>query len=123
MDEIRQELTETMRKQYPKKLLSNENLNEFFIQRVKKHMHIVLCFSPSSAKFRSQMFKFPGLMSNSTIIWFQKWPIDALSEVSAHFITKLEINGNDEDKSQLIKAMGFYHDTVRLTCAEYNKKC
>jgi hypothetical protein len=48
MDEIRQELTTVMKKQYPKKSPTNENLNEFYLQRVRKNLHIVLCFSPVS---------------------------------------------------------------------------
>ena len=48
MDEIRQELTVIMKKQYPQKQATVENLNEFYLQRVKKNLHIVLCFSPVS---------------------------------------------------------------------------
>jgi dynein heavy chain len=65
------------------------------------------------------MLKFPGLMSNSTIIWFQKWPLDALTEVSAHFLSKLEISASEHAKLQLINAMAFFHDTVHVRCVDY----
>jgi dynein heavy chain len=48
MDEIRQELAVIMKKQYPQKPPTIENLNEYYLQRVKKNLHIVLCFSPVS---------------------------------------------------------------------------
>lgn len=50
MDEIHQELAIIMKKIYPQKLPTSENLNEFYLQRVKKYLHIVLCFSPVSNK-------------------------------------------------------------------------
>ncbi len=48
MDEIRQELISSMKKQYPKRPQTNENLNDYYLQRVRKNLHIVLCFSPVS---------------------------------------------------------------------------
>ena len=61
-------------------------------------------------------------MSTSTVIWFQKWPIDALTEVSTHFISKLEMKTTEHDKAKIMKSMAFYHDTVRNACLEYYEK-
>ena len=61
-------------------------------------------------------------MSNSTIVWFRKWPLDALTEVAMHFISKLDIKTNNTEKLKLMKAMGHYHDTVRNICLEYYAK-
>jgi hypothetical protein len=61
-------------------------------------------------------------MSNSTIVWFQKWPIDALTEVAKHFVLKIDIKTANTEKLKLMKAMGLYHDTVRNICLEYYEK-
>ena len=46
MDEILQELISPMKKQFPRKPPTNENLYDFYMSRVKHHLHVVLCFSP-----------------------------------------------------------------------------
>lgn len=46
MDEITNELIPVMKKEYPKRPPTNENLYDYFITRVKSNLHVVLCFSP-----------------------------------------------------------------------------
>lgn len=48
MDEILQELIAAMKKEFPRRPPSNENLNEYYLSRVRKNLHVVLCFSPVS---------------------------------------------------------------------------
>lgn len=44
--EIVSELTPVMKREFPKKDLTHENVMEFFMSRVRQHLHIALCFSP-----------------------------------------------------------------------------
>ena len=46
LNEIRQDLIPYMKKEFPKKEHTVENLNEYFLARARKNMHITLCFSP-----------------------------------------------------------------------------
>lgn len=49
MDEITQELVPIMKKEYPRRPPTNENLYEYYLSRVRSNLHVVLCFSPVSA--------------------------------------------------------------------------
>lgn len=46
MDEILQSLVPIMKKEMPKHPPTNENLSDYFFSRVRKNLHIILCFSP-----------------------------------------------------------------------------
>ena len=48
IDEITQDLIPVMKKEYPRRPPTNENLYDYFITRVKNNLHVVLCFSPVS---------------------------------------------------------------------------
>ena len=48
MDEILQELVPVMKKEFPRRPPSNENLYDYYLYRVKNNLHVVLCFSPVS---------------------------------------------------------------------------
>lgn len=48
MDEIMGELIPVMKKEFPKRPPSNENLYEYYLTRVRNNLHVVLCFSPVS---------------------------------------------------------------------------
>ncbi|CAF4829022.1 unnamed protein product, partial [Rotaria socialis] len=54
MDEICQELVPIMKKQYPRRPPTNENLYDYFLSRVRQNLHVVLCFSPVGEKFRKR---------------------------------------------------------------------
>lgn len=46
MDEILQELIGVMKKEFPRRPPTNENLYEYYLSRVRQNLHVVLCFSP-----------------------------------------------------------------------------
>ncbi|CAH1780130.1 unnamed protein product [Owenia fusiformis] len=119
MDEITQELIPVMKKEYPRRPPTNENLYDYFTSRTRANLHVVLCFSPVGEKFRSRALKFPGLISGCTMDWFQRWPKDALIAVADHILGQFDIVCSPEVKKQVIQAMGMFHDGVAENCVEY----
>ena len=53
----------------------------FFIGRVKKNLHVCLCFSPGE-NLRNKARKFPSIINSTVIDWFQPWPEEALTSVA-----------------------------------------
>lgn len=108
-DEMMNELIGIMKKEFPRLPPTNENLYNYYMSRVNKNLHIVLCFSPVGEKFRARSLKFPALISGCTIDWFQRWPKDALKAVSEFILGEFNIDSTDEVKKNLHDAMGSIH--------------
>eukprot|EP00731_Ephydatia_muelleri_P018279 Em0011g319a len=119
LDEITGELVSVMKKQFPRRPPTQENLYNFFISRARKNLHVALCFSPVGEKFRNRALKFPGLISGCTVDWFSRWPKDALVAVAHHFLSSYEIICSPQTKQDVVQAMGTFHDFVAETCASY----
>lgn len=56
------------------------SLFNFFVNRCRENLHIILAFSPIGDAFRNRMRKFPSLINCCTIDWFSAWPDDALGK-------------------------------------------
>nr|XP_043909238.1 dynein axonemal heavy chain 3-like [Solea senegalensis] len=66
-------------------------LYNFFIDRVKANLHIVLAMSPIGDAFRNRLRMFPSLINCCTIDWFHEWPTDALEMVAQKFLEDVEM--------------------------------
>jgi dynein heavy chain len=53
---------------------SPAQLYAFFIEQVRKNLHLMLCFSPIGDDFRRRVRMFPSLVNCCTIDWFFEWP-------------------------------------------------
>lgn len=114
MDEILQELIAVMKKDFPRRPPTNENLYDYYLSRCRQNLHVALCFSPVGEKFRSRSLKFPGLISGCTMNWFQRWPKDALIAVSNHFLSEFDISCTQNVKQAVVSTMGIFQ--VRIGC-------
>jgi len=47
---------------------------------------------------------FPGLVNNTTIIWFMPWPAEALLEVANKYIANVELDKNPNEELERISA-------------------
>ncbi|XP_024080370.1 dynein beta chain, ciliary isoform X1 [Cimex lectularius] len=70
---------------------TKDNCWKFFIDRVRRQLKVVLCFSPVGSTLRIRARKFPALINASAINWFHEWPQQALISVSMNFLNKLDV--------------------------------
>ncbi|XP_032391908.1 dynein heavy chain 3, axonemal isoform X1 [Etheostoma spectabile] len=70
------------------------SMYNFFIDRVKANLHIVLAMSPIGDAFRNRLRMFPSLINCCTIDWFHAWPNDALEMVAHKFLEDVEMESN-----------------------------
>mmetsp|Transcript_17913 Transcript_17913/g.16185 ORF Transcript_17913/g.16185 Transcript_17913/m.16185 type:complete len:3436 (+) Transcript_17913:1-10308(+) len=99
-----------------------ENLKQYFIDKVRDNLHLMICMSPMNPKFPVRARKFPGIISCPTIDWFLPWPADALVALSKAFIQNFPVECTPEVKEGLMTHMGMVHSMVTEVCDEYYVK-
>nr|XP_023023241.1 dynein beta chain, ciliary-like [Leptinotarsa decemlineata] len=70
---------------------TRENCWHFFIDRVRRLLKVVLCFSPVGSTLRVRARKFPALVNCTSIDWFHEWPKEALESVSKRFLAEIDV--------------------------------
>jgi dynein heavy chain len=96
---------------------NKDNCWAYFISRVKKNLHMCLCFSPVGENFRNRSRKFPALVNCTVIDWFHPWPEDALLSVAAKFLAEIEMQ-TDEIRDAVVKFMPFSFKVVNECSAQ-----
>ncbi|XP_008847899.1 dynein heavy chain 17, axonemal [Nannospalax galili] len=84
---------------------------KFFIEKVRRQLKVILCFSPVGSVLRVRARKFPAMVNCTAIDWFHEWPEDALVSVSARFLRKTE-GIQPEVKTSISLFMSYVHTTV-----------
>lgn len=83
----------------------------FFIGRVKKNLHMNVCFSPGD-NLRNKARKFPAIVNATVIDWFQPWPEEALYSVAKE---KLKVELDDlPDKEYFESVVKFMPHSFRI---------
>ena len=100
---------------------AKEPMFEYFISKIKKNLHVCLCFSPVGAAFRQRASRFPSLVNCAVIDWFQPWPEMALYDVAKRFLSDTEL-GTPENKEVIVKFMPFSFKAVNDASDEYRDK-
>eukprot|EP01033_Poteriospumella_lacustris_P002713 gene2718-1970_t len=54
---------------------------EFFIQRIRKFLHIVLCMDPAHPRFLYRCESNPALYAQCTVLWIGEWSTQALKQI------------------------------------------
>ncbi|XP_055614548.1 dynein beta chain, ciliary, partial [Uranotaenia lowii] len=90
---------------------SKENCWKYFIEKVRKSLKIVLCFSPVGSTLRVRARKFPALVNCTAINWFHEWPRSALESVSTRFLADIEVMPRDLVEPIAV-FMAYVHGTV-----------
>ncbi|XP_059151038.1 dynein axonemal heavy chain 3-like [Physella acuta] len=93
------------------------NMYNKFIERIRKHLHVVLAFSPIGEAFRNRLRMFPSLINCCTIDWFKAWPEDALELVANKFLDEVEMS--TEIRDQTVVMCKHFHESVRALSQKY----
>lgn len=92
-------------------------LYNYFIDRVKKNLHIVLCMSPIGTAFRSRLRQYSSLINCCTIDWFQEWPDDALQAVAQQFLADVDISA--EFLPSINQMCRFFHNSSKAVSKKF----
>ncbi|KAG9277586.1 dynein heavy chain 11, axonemal-like [Astyanax mexicanus] len=99
---------------------TRENCWNFFIDRIRKQLKVVLCFSPVGFTLRTRARKFPALVNCTAIDWFHPWPQHALQSVSRTFINN--ISGLEPAvKLSISDFISFAHTSVNEVSVKYQQ--
>ncbi|XP_039273758.2 dynein axonemal heavy chain 3-like isoform X3 [Styela clava] len=89
----------------------------FFIERVKSNLHVVLAMSPIGDSLRNRLRMFPSLINCCTIDWFQAWPEDALEMVANKFLEDVDLD--DDVRLSCVGMCKYFHESVRQLSAGF----
>lgn len=99
---------------------SFESLVGYFMDKMRKNLKVVLCFSPVGDTMRIRSRKFPGIINSTSIDWFHSWPKDALIDVSMRFLNDIELP-TEEIKKNIALHMAEVHLSIDYANQKYLK--
>lgn len=85
---------------------------QYFVQKMRDHLNIVLCLSPVGESFRKRIRMFPSLVNCCGIDWVFPWPEQALYSVAKFFINQTKDIKDEELKDKIAKMSMFTHNSV-----------
>ncbi|RKP20476.1 dynein heavy chain 6, axonemal, partial [Rozella allomycis CSF55] len=95
-----------------------DSVQQFFINRVRDNLHIVLAMSPVGESFRNRCRMFPSLVNCCTIDWFDVWPKEALLSVSSRFLEFVDL-GQPELKNKIAEMCVEIHTSVQTIAEQF----
>uniref|UniRef100_A0A3Q4HYI4 Dynein heavy chain 11, axonemal-like n=1 Tax=Neolamprologus brichardi TaxID=32507 RepID=A0A3Q4HYI4_NEOBR len=99
---------------------TRDNCWSFFIERIRRQLKVVLCFSPVGFTLRTRARKFPALVNCTAINWFHSWPQLALQSVSSTFIEK--IPGLEPNvRASISEFISYAHTCVNEVSVKYQQ--
>ncbi|OHT05113.1 Dynein heavy chain family protein [Tritrichomonas foetus] len=107
-------------------MIFDQDPGEIFFNRVKKHLHIILVFSPFGNIFKDSMLSFPALRTETMIDWYMPWSDNALENVGKALLQKAKLSDDISvesvvsvcvkiHKSVEDEAQRFFQETKRFT--------
>lgn len=92
-----------------------DQLFAFFLDKVRKNLHLGLCFSPVGDAFRFRARMFPGVINCTSLDWFHEWPRAALIDVAARFLADISL-----PREELRDAIAQHMAQVHLSISDAN---
>ena len=84
---------------------TRENIWRYFIEKVRRNLKVVLCFSPVGTTLRVRSRKFPAITNSTSIDWYHEWP-----EVWTHLCITLNVGC----PSSFVGSLDFRRQSVRI---------
>eukprot|EP00428_Durinskia_dybowskii_P033450 CAMPEP_0170254764 /NCGR_PEP_ID=MMETSP0116_2-20130129/27233_1 /TAXON_ID=400756 /ORGANISM="Durinskia baltica, Strain CSIRO CS-38" /LENGTH=483 /DNA_ID=CAMNT_0010505769 /DNA_START=8 /DNA_END=1455 /DNA_ORIENTATION=+ len=91
-------------------------LYAYFVERCRKMLAIVLCFSPIGDAWR-RLRQFPSLVNCCTLDWFTEWPADALNAVAQRFLGDVEME--DSVRQSCVQMCSHFHSSTTELAARF----
>ena len=88
---------------------SSENCWNFYVNRCRQNLHIILAMSPSGETLRVRCRNFPGMVSATVMDWFFPWPEDALRKVAEYFLAEETANIPDGHRVEITNHLVHVH--------------
>jgi len=101
---------------------NRECMTEFFFNKVRANLHLILCFSPVGDAFRQRARKFPGIINCTAIDWFYEWPKEALVSVAQRFLENVDTGGRIEIRDNIAYHIAEVHSSVASASLDFLKK-
>uniref|UniRef100_A0A8C5X999 Dynein axonemal heavy chain 17 n=2 Tax=Malurus TaxID=55806 RepID=A0A8C5X999_9PASS len=97
---------------------TKENCWKLFIEKVRRQLKVVLCFSPVGSTLRVRARRFPAVVNCTAIDWFHEWPEDALVSVSSRFLEETP-DIEPDVKVSISQFMSFVHTSSKEMSKTY----
>jgi len=79
---------------------TREDLEEYFIERSRLNLHIIVTMSPVGSALRERIRDFPALVSCCSIDWLTRWPDSALEAVCEQLLSDVQLQPGQMAKIQ-----------------------
>ncbi|KAL4429302.1 hypothetical protein ABPG74_002288 [Tetrahymena malaccensis] len=96
---------------------TNQQFYDYFVQTVKKKLHIIITQSPIGDTLRNRIRNFPNIVNCTNIIWYKQWPEEALDAVGHKLISELYLDGSISRK--LVNTCKHLHQSSLDLSQEY----
>lgn len=83
----------------------------FLLDKVRKNLHLSLCFSPVGDAFRIRARMFPGIINCTSMDMFHAWPREALIDVANRFLAEIEFP-EEEIRTNIALHMAHVHLSI-----------
>ncbi|XP_054265094.1 dynein beta chain, ciliary-like [Macrosteles quadrilineatus] len=97
---------------------TRDNCWKYFINKVRRLIKVILCFSPVGSTLRVRARKFPAIVNCTSIDWFMEWPQEALESVSGRFLAEVDVLPSQIRKSVSL-FMAYVHTSVNTMSKVY----
>jgi dynein heavy chain, axonemal len=97
-----------------------QELEEYFVERTRQHLHIVLAMSPVGSALRDRIRSFPSLVNCCTIDWFMRWPDEALEAVCGAVLADADLL--PEQRRPVARACRELHQSAEHLSAQLAKQ-